>query len=957
MSVAHAPAPAGEEPSARPAGLGAGGGSGTGTNHRPPPGSSLLGRQTEVARVLGLVDDGRTGQRTLLLLGDPGTGKSRLLAAAAEHARDGGVLVLASQGVEAESRHSFASLHQLLLPVLAEAAALPARLRTALDTAFGIALDDGPPDSMLLRTAVLTLLGGVSGRQRLLLALDDVQHMDRDSLDVLGFVMRRLAAQDVTALMTARGHTAPSGLPAGVPTVLLGPLTEQAAAALVDAQPHAPTGRRRIELLRQAGGNPLAIIELCRAAGTGGAGVLPGGGLPHTERIQELYAARLRALPETTQRLLRYAAASQGEDLATVMTAAGVRSDLSAWAPAEETGLVAVMDGQVHFRHPLVRAGAYHAAPAHVRQQAHRDLAAALTADPARRAWHLAAACVGQDESVATALEDTAELAERRGGFYAAGQALQRAAECSPAPADRARRYAKALRAAQNVGDPLWVSELYDRITALTEDRDLLGMAACGAGMGLSLFGHQRQAFSVLMRALEPQPPGNAMTVVALTSILAAIGYQSGLPEVRRPVTAVLEGARAGHEETPYAELATRDSSDAVRAASLAGADPARAPELLRRIRPEPTAREPAADIAEMTRLLGLGGVSWYADESDLCVEAHRQGYAMLSAFGAMGSAAPSLAAVGAALIDTGRWAEADEHLDRSAALAAVHKWAHLQSDVEALRATLRALRGEPAGGPADSAWTAVGLEENRATHARLLRAAGTAAAAAGDFDGAYRHFRSLFAEDGTPLHYFLSPRSVADLAAAAQRTGREKEAAPVVEAVRAAVGPQPTTRMTLLLHHAAALTGAPKDAEHHFRLATVNPVGDQWPPARAQARLHYAQWLRRRRRPLDARPLLVTALESFTRLGAAGLADEARVELRASGVTTGSAPAQADRLAELTAQQREIVRLAARGLRNREIAERLRLSPRTVSSHLYNVYPKLGVSSRNQLRGLFEDL
>ncbi|MFI8166164.1 ATP-binding protein [Streptomyces sp. NPDC085931] len=954
MSVADAPAQTEGDapaPSARPAGA-----AGSGTHHATVPGRSLLGRRAELAHVIGLVE-ASAEQRTLLLLGEAGTGKSRLLAAAVEHARDSGQLVLASQGIEAESRHSFASLHQLLLPVLADAAALPARLRTALDTAFGIALDDGPPDSMLLRTAVLTLLGGVAGRQRVLLALDDVQHMDRDSLDVLGFVMRRLAAQDVTVLMTARGHTAPTGLPAGVPTVLLGPLTEQAAAALVDAQPHAPTGRTRIELLRQADGNPLAIIELCRAAGTGGTGALPGGGLPHTERIQELYAARLRALPETAQRLLLYAAASQGEDLATVMTAAGARSDLSAWAPAEEIGLVAVMDGQVHFRHPLVRAGVYHAAPAHVRQQAHRDLAAALTADPARRAWHLAAACVGQDESVATALEDTAELAERRGGFYAAGQALQRAAECSPEPADRARRYTKALRAAQNVGDPLWVSELYDRITALTEDRDLLGMAACGAGMGLSLFGHQRQAFAVLMRALEPEPPGNAMTVIALTSILAAIGYQSGLPEIRRPVTAVLEDARPGGGETPYAELATTDSSDAVRAASLAGADPTRAPELVRRVRPEPAVRAPAADVAEMTRLLGLGGVSWYADESDLCIEAHRQGYAMLSAFGAMGSAAPSLAAVGAALIDTGRWAEADEHLDRAAALAAVHQWAHLQSDVEALRATLRALRGEHAGGPADSAWTAVGLEENRATHARLLRAAGTAAAAAGDFDGAYRHFRSLFAEDGTPLHYFLSPRSVADLAAAARRTGREQEAAPVVEAVRAAVGPQPTTRMTLLLHHAAALTGAPKDAEHHFRLATVNPLGDQWPPARAQARLHYAQWLRRRRRPLDARPLLVTALESFTRLGATGLADEARVELRASGVTTGAAPAPTDRLAELTAQQREIVRLAARGLRNREIAEQLRLSPRTVSSHLYNVYPKLGVSSRNQLRGLFEDL
>lgn len=114
-----------------------------------------------------------------------------------------------------------------------------------------------------------------------------------------------------------------------------------------------------------------------------------------------------------------------------------------------------VDDGRVIFRHPLARAGSYHGAPAHLRQQAHRDLAAALTADPARRAWHMAAACIGHDESVAAALEDTAELAERRGGFFAAAQALERSAECSPATADRARRYAKALRAAQNSKRPL----------------------------------------------------------------------------------------------------------------------------------------------------------------------------------------------------------------------------------------------------------------------------------------------------------------------------------------------------------------------------------------------------------------------------------------------------------------------------------------------------------------------
>ncbi|NJP94594.1 AAA family ATPase [Nonomuraea sp. FMUSA5-5] len=910
---------------------------------------------------------GRDVARTALLLGEAGSGKTALLEAAAEYARQVGTRVLLSRGCEVEAEQSFAGLHQLVRPLLPEAGALPAHQRAAVEAAFGIAAAAEPHDPAPLRIGVLNLLAEAARRRPLLLIVDDVQHFDRDSRDVLGFVTRRLAGEAVTVLIAARGQTPPAGLVPDLPLVPLGPLDPAAAARLLDAQPHPPAGRARIDLLAQAAGNPLAIIELARArrageplpgspgAGRNLSGEPSGGALPQTLRIQEMFAARLCALPPATRRLVLYAAAaSEYESLETIMAAAGATTDpeaagavggLDGWAPAEEAGLVRIAEGRIAFRHPLMRAAAYHAATAHQRQRAHADLAAVLGDDPARRAWHLAAACLGQDESVAAALEDTAELALRRGGFFAAARALERAAECSPEPVDRARRYTKALRAAGDAGDPCWVAELYAKVTALTEDRELLADAAVGAGLSLSLFGRQRQGFAVLTSVLTPRPPESGGTVLALASALQAVAFQSGLPEFRRPIGALLAHVGAG-ENDPAAV--------AVRAAALAGAEPARAPELLRSLR-RPGVPQAAPGMPEITRLQAIGATAWYADESDVCVEVFRRTYTLLAAYGSMGPAAPSLAAMGAALIDTGRWAEADEHLETVATLAAVHKLRHLEIDAEALRVTLRALRGEPAAMPQDPAWTAVALEENRATHARLLRAAGTAAAAAGDFDAAFRHLRPLFGEDDEPLHYFLAHRAIADLAAAAQRTGRQEEAAAVLRDVREASGPRPTTRMTLLMHHAAALIGDLKDAEHHFRLATVNPAGDQWPLARAQARLHYAQWLRRRRRPLDARPLLATALETFVRLGAAGLAGEARGELRASGAALS--PAAADPLSELTAQQRQIVRLAAQGLRNREIAEQLMLSVRTVSSHLYNVYPKLGVSSRHQLRALFDDL
>ena len=328
----------------------------------------------------------------------------------------------------------------------------------------------------------------------------------------------------------------------------------------------------------------------------------------------------------------------------------------------------------------------------------------------------------------------------------------------------------------------------------------------------------------------------------------------------------------------------------------------------------------------------------------------------MLRAYGSIALAAVTLAPMATALIDTGRWSEADEHLEEVATLAVVYNMQALEADAAALRETLRALRGQPADGPVsiDPYWTRIDLAENRAAHVWLLRAAAAVATAAGDFDGAYRHLRQLFDDNGVPLHYFLAHRVIADLAAAAQRTGRQEDVVPIVAAVREAVGPEPTTRMTLLLHHAEALVGDPKQAEQNFRLAVVNPAAEQWPLARAQARLHYAQWLRRRRRPLEARALLTAALESFTRLGASILAEETRSELRASGVTMTSATP--DPLVALTAQELQIARMAARGLSNREIAEQLILSPRTIGAHLYRVYPKLGVTSRHQLRDFLDD-
>ncbi|MGH3251680.1 MAG: helix-turn-helix transcriptional regulator, partial [Trebonia sp.] len=179
----------------------------------------------------------------------------------------------------------------------------------------------------------------------------------------------------------------------------------------------------------------------------------------------------------------------------------------------------------------------------------------------------------------------------------------------------------------------------------------------------------------------------------------------------------------------------------------------------------------------------------------------------------------------------------------------------------------------------------------------------------------------------------------------------RRAEGRGIVERAAGNLGGTPSPRLAQLMARARGILADPADAGTHFAAALRDPAGEKWPFERAQLRLDYAEWLRRRRRINEAKPELSMAAEAFRRLGARSWVQRAEVELRASGMAVTSARRALDPLAELTPQQRQIVRLAVDGLTNREIADRLLLSPRTVSSHLYRSFPKLGITDRHQLR------
>ncbi|MFD4859021.1 helix-turn-helix transcriptional regulator [Streptomyces atratus] len=912
-----------------------------------------LGRGSEIGRILQCVTREPGGPQALLLLGEEGIGRTTLLDHARELAGDDGMFVLSAQGWAADHRHARACLQQLLAPVLDQLAGLPAAHGQVLSAALNPVTHDGGPDDAQVQTALLALLDRLATSRPVLVCVDDIHACDRAFLDALCAGIRLLTGRPLRVLLSARGEAPPPGLPPVMESLHLGPLSAPSAAALLDRQPAAPTGRRRLEILEEAEGNPAALVELSRRVPTAHA-----------------FAARLDALSPATGRALLYAAAARpGESVATLMAALDT-DDLAVWAPAEATGLVSLVEDRLVFRHPLARAAALSRHPAGERQQAQRDLAETV-ARPESRAHHLATTALRTDESVAALLEDSAW---RHGDVMGTARALEQAARLSPQRRERSRRLAEALLAAHAVGDPGWVRDLHDRFVRDSRDPELVCAAAGALASIMSLESAQREAFDLLVDVSEHFPAVGRPVALAVTAVAGGIAVQSGLPEHRAGLSTLLDRAR---ETDPAGETdAAGETGRAERRrppvtgflGQLAGPGTQRALEALVTavVRPRTATGSPVRPghshgppldgpytPASRTAVLAA---AWLADEADVYLGQFRETDTQLRTARAFGIRGWTVLALVDTFMSIGWFTEAEALIRETAAEAAVLRLPRLRADLQAQALVLQALRGtvppEPQLTP--SVWRAVCLDENRATHARMLRARGLAAIALGDWDGGWRHLRELFTADGSPLHPVLSPRSIAELAVAAQRTGRSDEAVPVLARVRAEQGERPSTRMTLLLHHATALVDPDEDAEQHFHLALVNHEADRWPWERAHVRLNYGIRLRRCRRIREARQQLTTALETAERLGAGALAAAAARELRASGAAP--TPDTAALLEQLTAQQGQIVQLAARGLSNREIGEQLFLSPRTVGSHLYNVYPKLGISRRQQLRDLLEE-
>jgi DNA-binding CsgD family transcriptional regulator len=914
------------------------------------PGTVLTGRESELSRLSELVSPPYADSRMLLVLGEAGTGKTALLKQAQCEARSAGMRVIAATGRQSESDLAFAGLHQLLRPVLGRVDGLPVRQAQALRGAFAISNEPVPPDALLTGIAVLTLLSALSEDQPLLVVVDDAQWLDSASLDAVVFAARRLESEQLVLIFAARGDEPPAGLDRDFPQpLLLPPLSAPDAGRLLDSQPRPPRGQAREQVLAQAAGNPLALIELSAAIAAD-----PQAGrrwasepLPLTSRLTSVMAARFAALPEQTRTALLLAATADTEDLA--LAVPGLTPE--ALGPAEAAGLVKIDQPAPRFTHPLVRAAVYHAVPFAERAAAHKAIADAYRDQPDRYAWHLAAAALEPDEHLAALLEDSAARAQRRGGAAAAARALERAAQLSPGEDDSARRLLAAAALALSAGQTDWVRDLAGKALAQTSDPDLRLDARLHIGWSQVWSNRNADAIETLIPLATEAAPRRPALAWEAVGMAAATAHQTGLPEACEKVLGVLAILDGPGQRVPAAEGWQPGRADEIRIWARTCVDPfsARA-ELVPYLH-----RIVGSDV---TGVPEVAGAAWVLDETEVAVRMLREALSRLRAPGVRGASGGALVALQGAYLDSGRWDDALAAALEASDIAAAYKMENVAATADLTTATVLAMRGDLEQVPPllARALAAVDIAEFRSFAVKVPHTAGIAALARGDYVTACAHLSRLFSADGTAVHRHYSYLGIADLAAAAARAERRLEVKTLTERAMSLIGPDPGPRFAQLAARARGLLAEPADAGGHFAAALADPTGETWPFERAQLRLDYGEWLRRQRRINNAKPVLSEALAAFRRLRAAPWTRRTETELRACGVTAQTAPPAPGAIAELTAQQREIVVLASRGLSNAEIADRLFLSPRTVASHLYRTFPKLGISDRHQLRDLIDE-
>lgn len=902
----------------------------------------LIGRDAERRALARLAVAARVSESgALLVVGEAGQGKTALLTDLAERAE--GLRVLWARGSESESDLAFGGLDQLVRPLLPLLGEIPEPQALALETA--LALRPGErADRFAISAATLSLLGRAAEERPILVLVDDAHALDRPSAEALGFVARRILADPLAVVAASR----PAGgvlLEAGLPRLDLEGLSPaEVTALLTERSGHRLPDDVAVRVHEATAGNPLAVVELAASAPELLDRLTPATPIGVPDRVVAEYVRRTAGLAPSARTALLVASVASTASLAegSAVTAAAVARLGAGWEDlreAEAAGLVTLRPGDVEFRHPLARAGAYAAASAAQRREAHLAVAA-VTDDPDRRAWHRGEGTLGLDDEVADEVAAAARRSLDRGAYWVAASSYERSAALATDREHRAERLLAAGEAADLAGHGTRAGALLDLAAAENTDPRRRGRVDALRGAVEQRWGSLERSRELIRRSLTTLAPVDPDAAVDAATDLVATCFYLGDTALASQ-TADLLDTLAGRASAAAARircllvagvarvLAGEDGIASIRAAVAAMAGTT----------PEPDERRPS--------WLVLGPL-FLREESATARGLAELAERRLRDRSAIGSLAGLLFVVARFAASTDRWDDAARHYREGIALA---REAGQTTDLAMLLAGLAWLEARTGAEEScrEHAAEALGLAARHRVHlARIW-----ATYALGDLDlGAGRYAEAL--ERYAELQAFLDRIGFRDvdlspapeLVECLHRTDRPEEAARLAEDYRgrATAKGQPWALARAERAGALVVDDPSPGLDRAVELHAASP--DRFEEART--RLVLGEVERRARRRTASREPLRAALASFESLGARPWADRAAAELEA----TGERPhRRADRSIDLlTPQELQVATLLAEGRTTRQAAAAMFLSPKTVEYHLRHAYTKLGINTRTDL-------
>jgi DNA-binding CsgD family transcriptional regulator len=903
----------------------------------------LVGRDHERERLRIVLANARQGDpEALVIRGDPGMGKTRLLHdAATECASD--LWVIRVDGHEAETDIPYAALSMLLGPLIHGLPGLPDAQASALQAA----LDLGPAahgDRLGVAAATLTLLANSADERPLFIAVDDAHLLDLPSLEALVFSIRRMRAERIAVILTAR------------PAVDISPAAERWLAPLPEMPLNGLDFAAARQLLAGEGalsrttwaataGNPLALLDLPTTSSS----TLPVEPVRLRRRLVRAYERRMAGLSENTRRavLLLAVAGSADDAVDDALAQQGLgRRDLDA---AEDAGLLVHDTSGIRVRHPLVRSAVYQAADPGRQRMAHQALAAVYeqrcTRGAAeRRAFHLAAATPGPDEDVAGQLAAAAQQAASRQSHMTALALFEHAARLSPIGPARTQRLLDAALTSQAAGCVGAAVPLLELALAETDDQYSITTAQhlqCRIQMWAGQLAEGRDELLALADRTEITEPTRSAVMRSQAAMASFI-----LGDQRLAVDMARRAARLVRD----LPAETRLPVVVIEAFNLAfNGESAPARDLLAWCEEHLAKYDPLSS----DQLLTIAANA-YASVEDHASARRWLEFAVRTArsVGAVGLLPIQLSWLASACWRDGDWAAGLAHAHAAVSLTEETGWLTELPNALIVLATFEATLGNAAGCQEHAA-RAVELAAPsgaRIFEARAARALGLLELSEGRPGLAAEHL-SVFAE-------FAYARGLGDPALLSW-------AGDLVEAHVRAGQPHRAQRAFDVLAHEAETTSRPTECAVAARCRGLLYADDEqahgaytealgWherarqPFEQARSQLCFGEFLRRHRHPTDARQVLTTALGTFTRLGARSWAQRTEAELRATGLA--SRPGRERSTTRLTPQELQVALVVADGATNVEAAAQLFLSAKTIEFHLSNVYRKLGIRSRTQL-------